>query len=454
MGKKKLVRQKSQSLDQNSFQEFQINFTIRLSGWKNREVLHEPEIPQIPNELFDPNSDQIVFPITLSSTYRRKIHLIAMELELFHCSIGSVSSGNRQIIISRKLPIITPSEEKSHSNQQDSQQMTSLSFKSNVSHQYFLLTSEEKAQRQSLLGIGLNDQQQQELSQKLFDSRATNINNILAAFPSSASPSVPGSLPPCPPTYIYQHEDLSQAIGVDSHLDLPHASFLYIQNSQQLKEVCCVVLSQPLNNEIAFDLEMNNNFVYHGCICLIQISCKTTRRYVCERDLSLDQRLEEEESDLDCSVLSSSFSSSPSPHGLQEWYDLDIIIDPMFIPWNEIARELFPIFSNPSIVKICHGARNGDVKALYRDFGIVIVNGFDTQEAWKYLGESQLGLANVLMTLKSPGSGWNKSNGDGGEILRWGSADQLEEEEDYNAIKQRLSQADWTLRYLHAISSL
>jgi hypothetical protein len=451
MGRKKLVRQKSQSIDHSLLHEFQTNFTIRLSGWKNHEILQEPEVPQIPNELFDINHDQITFPVTLSSALRRKIHLIAMELELFHCSVGSVESNNRQIIISRKLPIITPNEEDNRQNQQNSiERNSSLSFKSNISHQYFLLTPDEKSHRHSLLGIGLNDQQRQELSQKLFSSRSNNINNILApSLPSSASPVTASavSISSSSLSHIYQHDDLSQAIGVDFHLSLPHASFLYIQNSQQLKEICCVVLSRPLNNEIAFDLEMNNNFVYHGCICLIQISCKTTRRYVCERDLSLaQQRCDEEDIDLDSSLLSSSFSSSPCPGEPQEWYDLDVIIDPMFIPWNEIAQELFPIFSNPSIVKVCHGARNGDVKALYRDFGIVIVNGFDTQEAWKYLGEEQLGLANVLMTLRAPGSGWNKSNG---EIQRWGSADQLEEEEDYNAIKHRLSQADWTQRYRH-----
>jgi hypothetical protein len=467
MGRKKLVRQKSQSIDHNLLQEFQTNFIIRLSAWKNHEILQEPEVPQIPNDLFDINHDQITFPVTLSSIYRRKIHIIAMELELFHCSIGSIESNNRQIIISRKLPIITPNEEDNRQSQLNPIKMNSLSFKSNICHQYFLLTPQERLQRQSLLGIGLDDQQRGDLSQKLFDARSNNINNIVppllplssSAFGStSSSPAptsvvaavpIPAIVPLSPGSYIYQYEDLSQAIGVDPHPTLPHSSFLHIQNSQQLKEVCCVVLSCPLNNEIAFDLEMNNNFVYHGCICLIQLSCKTTRRYVCERDLSLDQRHEEQdEDDEDVSDLDSSLLSriSPDPGERREWYDLDIVIDPMFIPWNEIAQELFPIFANPSIVKICHGARNGDVKALYRDFGIVIVNGFDTQEAWKSLGEEQLGLASVLMKLRAPGSGWNKSDGTGETIQRWGSADQFEEKEDYSAIKQRLSQADWTQR--------
>ncbi|MBJ6748916.1 ribonuclease D [Geomonas anaerohicana] len=59
------------------------------------------------------------------------------------------------------------------------------------------------------------------------------------------------------------------------------------------------------------------------------------------------------------------------------------------------VRALAPIFANPAIKKIFHGA-DYDMRSLYRDFGIEVVNLFDTMIASQFLGESEFGLAALL----------------------------------------------------------
>ena len=60
----------------------------------------------------------------------------------------------------------------------------------------------------------------------------------------------------------------------------------------------------------------------------------------------------------------------------------DYVIDPLAPGvWDAIPIHLGPLFSNPNIVKIGHGISGMDTISLHRDFGIVVVNAFDTYEA-------------------------------------------------------------------------
>lgn len=68
------------------------------------------------------------------------------------------------------------------------------------------------------------------------------------------------------------------------------------------------------------------------------------------------------------------------------------IIDPLAVP---DLSDLAPVFANPRIEKIFHGA-DYDVRSLHRDFGIVIHNLFDTQIAARFLGFQETGLEAVL----------------------------------------------------------
>ena len=68
------------------------------------------------------------------------------------------------------------------------------------------------------------------------------------------------------------------------------------------------------------------------------------------------------------------------------------VVDPLAI--KDLAP-LKPIFSNPDIKKIFHGA-DYDVRSLYRDFKIRINNLFDTELACRFLGIKETGLQAVL----------------------------------------------------------
>ncbi len=101
---------------------------------------------------------------------------------------------------------------------------------------------------------------------------------------------------------------------------------------------CLDDLNHPDITEIAFDLESYNVNASTQITCLIQITSNMKKEYVID----------------------------PLAPGV----------------WDEIPQ-LQSIFGNPRIVKIGHAIASLDVPALYRDFGIGIVNAFDTYEAAK-----------------------------------------------------------------------
>ena len=122
----------------------------------------------------------------------------------------------------------------------------------------------------------------------------------------------------------------------------PAAAYL-ITDQKSLDE-----LVERLSREsvLAFDLEADSLHHYTEKVCLIQVSSESENR----------------------------------------------LIDPL-APLD--VRALAPIFANPAIKKIFHGA-DYDMRSLYRDFGIEVVNLFDTMIASQFLGESEFGLAALL----------------------------------------------------------
>ena len=101
-----------------------------------------------------------------------------------------------------------------------------------------------------------------------------------------------------------------------------------------------------LESVLAFDLEADSLHHYTEKVCLIQVSSESETR----------------------------------------------LIDPLA---SLDVRALAPIFANPAIKKIFHGA-DYDMRSLYRDFGIEVANLFDTMIASQFLGESEFGLAALL----------------------------------------------------------
>ena len=73
----------------------------------------------------------------------------------------------------------------------------------------------------------------------------------------------------------------------------------------------------------------------------------------------------------------------------------EYVIDPLANDVWDCIHGLAPIFANPNIVKIGHSIGGLDVRCLHRDFGIFIVNAFDTYEAAQVLKLPSKGLAKV-----------------------------------------------------------
>ncbi|GAX11522.1 hypothetical protein FisN_22Lh213 [Fistulifera solaris] len=135
---------------------------------------------------------------------------------------------------------------------------------------------------------------------------------------------------------------------------------------------------------IAFDLEAYNESKYCQLTCLLQLAVPS------------------------------------HPH--QRHYILDPLVSDV---WDEIGPTLAPYFADPSIVKIGHAIGGLDVPCLYRDFGIVVVNAFDTYEAATQLKLPLKGLAAVC---------------DHYQLLQNGDY--------YTSLKEQYQSCDWRVRPL------
>lgn len=127
-------------------------------------------------------------------------------------------------------------------------------------------------------------------------------------------------------------------------LPLEATPYEFISTSNQLQALIGYLSSV---SELAIDLEHHSIRSYQGLVCLMQISTR----------------------------------------------DRDFIVDPLTL-WSELPA-LLDIFTNPAIVKVFHGA-DSDVIWLQRDFGLYIVNMFDTGQAARELQLPSFSLAYLL----------------------------------------------------------
>ena len=98
--------------------------------------------------------------------------------------------------------------------------------------------------------------------------------------------------------------------------------------------------------------------------------------------------------------------------------------------WNTIPK-LSQFFSNPNIIKIGHCINSMDVPSLYRDFGIFIVNVFDTHAASTILKINKQGLASLCNYYKLTPSSDDDNN------------------TEYSKLKELYQKQDWRCRPLH-----
>ena len=110
---------------------------------------------------------------------------------------------------------------------------------------------------------------------------------------------------------------------------------LLVDSADKMTE-CVRQLQNSNMTELAFDLEAYNVSKYTQLTCLLQLSSNNGKDYV-----------------------------------------IDTLADGV---WDKV-HELALFFSDPNIVKIGHSIGGLDVRCLHRDFGILVVNAFDTYEA-------------------------------------------------------------------------
>lgn len=106
----------------------------------------------------------------------------------------------------------------------------------------------------------------------------------------------------------------------------------------------------------------------------------------------------------------------------------DYVIDPLAPGvWDALPTYLGPLFSDPKIVKIGQGIGGMDCSSLHRDFGILVVNAFDTHEASCVLAGSTNGGMGLAALCRHYG------------LPRW---------EHYKELKRKYQASDWRRRPL------
>lgn len=142
------------------------------------------------------------------------------------------------------------------------------------------------------------------------------------------------------PDFVFQEQEPIQPQDVDS------TSAIWVDTEEKLQQM---LEELRKSQEIAVDLEHHDFHSFRGFVCLMQVSNRH-----------------------------------------QDW-----IVDTLVL--REELSVLNEVFTDPKILKVFHGA-NSDIVWLQRDFGLYIVNLFDTYHASKVLGLEGHGLAFLLST--------------------------------------------------------
>ena len=153
-------------------------------------------------------------------------------------------------------------------------------------------------------------------------------------------------------------------------------------DSVELMQRCIQELEDTTPTEIAFDLECYNKRKEQQMTCLIQLATNDGRTYI-----------------------------------------IDVLGGIGGEVWDRV-HGLAKFFEDRTIVKIGHGIRGLDIQSLQRDFGIFVVNAFDTYEAACVLQLEGKGLATIC--------------------THYG----LQTSELYNDLKRNYQATDWTKRPL------
>ena len=323
---------------------------IKHSDGENVEGL-DP-LPEIPDEVWNWDAEEnnmVIFPRTLSSKERSIVHNLASKLNISHVSVGE---GDKRCIALSKDGDFTPlyiqlgiDPNTSVPTSTDCQWYDNTVVKpTHTKPVYFTLQADELLRKQDIMKQCSKLGYHIDIKVKLFDEfyvHKSYLNN-----------ETKGSEPETDLSHYWpiNIENCYNNFGKES--ELFKGSVYFVDTIEKLKQVAEILQKTSI---IGFDCEMHSFRSYYPITCLIQIS---------------------------------------TPLAVY-------IIDTLAL-WSSIGPFLGPIFENPKIVKIGHAISSMDVPCLFRDFGIIIISGFDTQEASALIGSKQQGLTKVLEKWKCP----------------------------------------------------
>ncbi|UJR25986.1 hypothetical protein I4U23_007334 [Adineta vaga] len=139
-------------------------------------------------------------------------------------------------------------------------------------------------------------------------------------------------------------ESLFKEVEPQKPKSVEETKYLYVDTSEKLQTMMDHIEKQT---ELAIDLEHHSYRSYQGFTCLLQISSRTE----------------------------------------------DFLVDTLAL--RDELHILNNVFTNPNIVKLFHGA-DSDIEWLQKDFGIYVVNMFDTHQAARELNLAAFSLAYLL----------------------------------------------------------
>ena len=351
-----------------SKKEFKNALYERLKCWKNDEPSCSVIVAGIAETVFDHSSETIDFPCDLTPAERRIVHQLCLRLDLFHASKGE--GDQRQVTISKSIDFFESSISQQQEPDADAVDVPNVDLKIDSSIWY-----DGRAVKPVMKAryFDLSEKEVRKMHEKVDSIQSIDAKvriklddfSLLAEMDSNSSAML----------FLGSNEVLTESTSDSSMGENIFVQSTIVDTPDLLRSAGAVLRGC---HEIAFDLEMHSFRSYHGLTCLIQLSGGAGYNF---------------------------------------------LVDPLAPQmWKIIPEVLGPIFSDPRIVKIGHGIMGGDVPALFRDFGIVIINAFDTQEASVSLGRGGLGLASLLD--------------------QWGCPSKRE----IASLKEHMKHTDWRLR--------
>jgi len=310
----------------------------------------------------------LALPCTLSSKQRKLVHETCVEVGLYHCSVGSVKD-QRYIAVSIFADGFNSLDIDLLESENGSNTRPLYTFRPWFCRHPVHDNTPKKSNR------NMGNQ-----------SQSTSPGHEAGAGVKPHALDLINDLIKHPGKCLRDGKDSIDFEAVDqqtlSSVALPalelNDSWILIDSPAKMKACIAELEAQP-PLELAFDVECYNKSKYSQLTCLLQLCTDTGKTFV-----------------------------------------IDTLAPGV---WEAVAG-LAPVFADPSIVKVGHCIGGMDTFSLHRDFGIYVVNAFDTYEAAQVLKLPSRGLDSVC--------------------AHYG----LQDSEKYFALKEAFQAGDWHLRPL------